>query len=301
MLPEIIRFGKSKQYKTTDIIAKSVANYSLTVMPERFTSHRLKDFAMIDVMHDIATQLNEWNFTNPLVATIVGRKSGTGKTHMATATVNKFIRNYVTESFTNVLNNYMDDITGDDCTVEQTPHHTWTFNEAEHISVMMDICNDFISGAVPKTNSQIWHYVNGKRSRRIFPYVQILSAKKLSYMVQQSFKDSSHNMPLDILESFTNSDMLLIDDMFSMKTTDFDRQNFYFILDERLEWKHVPTIITSNLSLTDIADIDTRLADRMSNDMCFEIKSDVPSYRQNPPTVIPNVSGVIPPSTFPKW
>jgi hypothetical protein len=40
-----------------------------------------------------------------------------------------------------------------------------------------------------------------------------------------------------------------------------------------------PTILTSNLSIKEIADIDTRIASRISNSMLIEISSKQDDYR----------------------
>jgi chromosomal replication initiation ATPase DnaA len=106
-----------------------------------------------------------------------------------------------------------------------------------------------------------------------------LSEKKLALTIQETFNSKSKSQ-LEVMEYYCNLDFLIIDDCFAMKQNEFARQNIFYIIDERSEWKNKPTFITSNLSLREIADIDTRIADRIRTSMLFEIKDKVKSYRE---------------------
>jgi DNA replication protein DnaC len=108
---------------------------------------------------------------------------------------------------------------------------------------------------------------------------EFLSEKKLSLLIQESFNNKQSSQ-LDILERYCKLDFLIIDDCFAMKQNEFARQNIFYIIDERCEWNNKPTFITSNLSLTEIADIDTRIADRIRNSMMFQITDKIESYRK---------------------
>ena len=107
-----------------------------------------------------------------------------------------------------------------------------------------------------------------------------LSEKKLALTIQETFNSKSKSQ-LEAIEYYCNLDFLIIDDCFAMKQNDFARQNIFYIIDERSEWKNKPTFLTSNLSMKEIADIDTRIADRIRTSMLFEIKDKVKSYREN--------------------
>lgn len=109
---------------------------------------------------------------------------------------------------------------------------------------------------------------------------EFLSEKKLALTIQESFNNKNTSQ-LEILEYYCKLDFLVIDDCFSMKQNEFARQNIFYIIDERAEWNNKPTFITSNLSLKEIADIDTRIADRIRNSMLFQITDKIESYRKN--------------------
>ena len=108
---------------------------------------------------------------------------------------------------------------------------------------------------------------------------EFLSEKKLALTIQETFNNKKSSQ-LEILEYYCKLDFLIIDDCFSMKQNEFARQNIFYIIDERAEWNNKPTFITSNLSLTEIADIDTRIADRIRNSMLFQINDKIESFRK---------------------
>ena len=121
-------------------------------------------------------------------------------------------------------------------------------------------------------NLQDWIYWNHDFN------ILFLSEKKLALIIQETFNQKSKTQ-LDVLEYYCNLDFLIIDDCFAMKQNEFARQNIFYIIDERTEWKNKPTFITSNLSLSEIADIDTRIADRIRTSYLFQIKDKINSFR----------------------
>lgn len=89
---------------------------------------------------------------------------------------------------------------------------------------------------------------------------------------------------LEIVESYTKPAVLVIDDIFASKEgndRDFERRTLLEIIDERSDYFLRPTILTGNLSLDEIANIDTRLASRMNNSMLIEIKKRMEDFRRN--------------------
>lgn len=109
--------------------------------------------------------------------------------------------------------------------------------------------------------------------------VCFLSEKKLALEIQESF-DIKKLSQLQIIEKYCNYDFLIIDDLFSMKQNEFARQNVFYIIDERIDYKQNPTFITSNLLLNEIADIDTRIADRLRSNLLFQITKNIESFRK---------------------
>ena len=52
------------------------------------------------------------------------------------------------------------------------------------------------------------------------------------------------------------------------------------IIDERNDWERKPTVITTNLDITEIAQIDTRIASRLCNGYIFNLNELTTDYRQ---------------------
>lgn len=86
-----------------------------------------------------------------------------------------------------------------------------------------------------------------------------------------------------ILNVYTKYDLLVIDDAFSSKEKDFElsRSVLFAVIDERLSCTMKPTILTSNLSLKEIASIDKRIASRIDNHMLIQIDSKLEDFRRN--------------------
>jgi hypothetical protein len=70
-----------------------------------------------------------------------------------------------------------------------------------------------------------------------------------------------------------------VDDLFADRANNFERQAMYKILDKRVDWYGLPTVITSNLSLAEIYDIDSRIGSRINNSMLFEINTKLDDWR----------------------
>jgi hypothetical protein len=75
----------------------------------------------------------------------------------------------------------------------------------------------------------------------------------------------------DVIKKYREFDILLIEDVFSTKNSDLARRIIYGILNDRSEWRSLPTILTSNLLLSDIEKIDSRISSRINNERIIEI------------------------------
>lgn len=105
-------------------------------------------------------------------------------------------------------------------------------------------------------------------------HLQFLSAKKLDLEIRMSYNDKYGEKEDEILNRYSSKTFLIIDDIFSSTDNDFSRRNLLYILDERLEWKNLPTVITSNYDFESLQKIDTRIASRMNfKDGFFEIQT----------------------------
>ena len=92
--------------------------------------------------------------------------------------------------------------------------------------------------------------------------MKFLASVDLFLELKATFNSRSED-ELDVIKKYTQCSLLLIDDVGSEKISDWSRQIFYLLIDRR--YREVkPTIITSNLSLGQIAElIDERISSRI--------------------------------------
>jgi DNA replication protein DnaC len=78
-----------------------------------------------------------------------------------------------------------------------------------------------------------------------------------------------------IFQSCADADFLVLDDLGAEYATEFSQRQLASMLDQRLgKW----TVITSNLSMNDISEIDVRIADRMIRGENEVVEIDCVSY-----------------------
>jgi len=109
---------------------------------------------------------------------------------------------------------------------------------------------------------------------RLPTHAEFISAKKLDLEIRMSYNSKYGRNEQEILDYYSRKQFLVIDDIFSSSDTDFSRRNLLYILDERLEFNCLPTVITSNYDFESLKKIDTRISSRMNiSNGFFEIVS----------------------------
>lgn len=94
--------------------------------------------------------------------------------------------------------------------------------------------------------------------------IRWISAVDLLLEIRGSFRDGSERSEDGIIEDYGESRLLVLDDLGAEKTTEWSLQTLYTIIDRRYREER-QTIITSNLSLDELADkLDDRIASRLS-------------------------------------
>lgn len=89
-----------------------------------------------------------------------------------------------------------------------------------------------------------------------------LPSVDLFFELKSSF-DKSGDSESDIINKYVSTPLLVIDDIGAEKVSDWSRQVFYLLIDRRYR-EMKPTILTSNLSLQQIAEvIDERISSRI--------------------------------------
>jgi hypothetical protein len=112
-----------------------------------------------------------------------------------------------------------------------------------------------------------------------YPNVIFINEADILRSIQETYDDKKLSED-DVMKRYIKAELLVIDDAFSGKVSDFNRRVILEILDKRSERYMKPTIITSNLLLPDIANtVDTRIADRMRGEQLHQITEHVPSWR----------------------
>lgn len=226
---------------TKDQLINWKYNESLNI-PEHWHDRTFSNFKNTS-LSEASEKLKSWDFIKPNISSILSPMNGIGKTHLATCIYKKYIYEKIAAGFSNYFEkeNYID---------------SSDYAKSETVRSFLD--------------------------RKFNEGCSFLSEKKLSLTIQKTFNDKkSGTSQLDILESYCRLDLLVIDDCFSMKENDFTRQNIFYIIDERTEWQNKPTFITSNLTLKDIAEIDTRIADRLRSPLLFQFAEEkIKSFRK---------------------
>lgn len=96
--------------------------------------------------------------------------------------------------------------------------------------------------------------------------------------IQDTFSKDAYEKEKDVIVEYANKNFLVIDDLFSSRDNDFARRVMLEIIDARIDWQNKPTVITSNLSLEEIAKIDSRIASRLTNGWVINFQN-AKSYR----------------------
>ncbi len=107
---------------------------------------------------------------------------------------------------------------------------------------------------------------------------KFITAPELLFAWRKCFENNSAETESQILDKYSDCDLLILDDLGSEKTSDFAIQSLYLLIDRRIR-NMKSTIITTNLSLEQIEEkLDARIASRLSGMKI--IKINMPDYRK---------------------
>jgi predicted ATPase len=100
---------------------------------------------------------------------------------------------------------------------------------------------------------------------------RFVSVPELLMELRNTFRDGERVSEIDIIDRYASAPLLILDDLGAEKSTDFAIQALYIIIDRRYA-RMLPTIITSNLSVDEIAEkVGDRIASRIAG-MCKVIE-----------------------------
>lgn len=105
-----------------------------------------------------------------------------------------------------------------------------------------------------------------------------VSVPDLLLKLRSSFKHEESITEEQMINNYSTTDYLVLDDLGAEKTTEYSAAAIYLIIDNRYKWQK-PTIITSNLTMEELEEkIGSRVASRLCNWRIIEI--DMPDYRK---------------------
>jgi len=213
-----------------------------------------------DTMKKIAAKLKTWDAKSPLVCSIVSNQNGIGKTHLAVGLIKELYLKKI-KALEEVNYEIYEE------------RHTILCERDEYSKIKEEdrdiFSDDPFNKMLPRFNENYHlHY-------EFIPERKLL----MEYKASTNFK--SDTTEENFYKKYGIIPLLVIDDAFSTKEGNFEmsRSVLFSILDERMHYTMNPTIITSNLALKEIADIDTRIASRINNSMLIEITSKQEDYR----------------------
>jgi len=90
-----------------------------------------------------------------------------------------------------------------------------------------------------------------------------VSVPRLMIRIRASFSPGSKETEDEIVQELAGAGMLLMDDLGAEKATEFSSETLYSIIAERRNARR-RTIVTSNLTLDQIASRESRIADRLA-------------------------------------
>lgn len=228
-----------------------------------------------DVYKNIAEQYRKWDFKKPLVSAILSNQNGIGKTHLAIGALKSDYEEFYKN---NENKNYEIYLKRDEMINRKLIEIKSEINENEDedlkrereylINMKTQLFDNGYYGSYPT-------FIRYYNSRFFIPERKLLNEFK------ECMKFNNETSEEDVLKKYTRYDLLVIDDVFSSRESnyEFSRSKLLSILDERLYYTMKPTIITSNLTLDEIATIDTRIASRIDNSMLIQINSKQIDYR----------------------
>jgi DNA replication protein DnaC len=108
---------------------------------------------------------------------------------------------------------------------------------------------------------------NGETMIRMPRECRFISMTDLLIEIKSSFDSDSHEKESSVIERYTNTPCLILDDIGVEKTTDWTLQTLYTIIDRRYK-DMKQTLITSNITLQQLRDkLGERIPSRIS-EMC---------------------------------
>lgn len=96
---------------------------------------------------------------------------------------------------------------------------------------------------------------------------QFIRAVDLFRKIRDCFRENSEETESGLIEIFGSCDLLVLDDLGTEKVSDFVEQTLYDIIDHRYS-ENLPIIITSNLSISEIAAHYKNHGERLASRIC---------------------------------
>jgi DNA replication protein DnaC len=254
-----INLKKHSKEEVTNLLWETYKKYCLYNLPKAYQDKTFEELEG-ETMKKIIDKLKQWDTKNPSICSILSNQNGIGKTHLAVGLIKEICLNKIraleNENYEIYLKRYEQF-----CKFKEWDNNPELQNDANNKNPY----NDNLPGYITSFNLNF----------TFIPEWKLL----LEYRKCMNFKSDISEE--DFIEKYSSVELLAIDDVFSTKEGNFEfsRSILFTIIENRSIYKMKPTILTSNLSIKEIADIDTRIASRISNSMLIEISSKQDDYR----------------------
>lgn len=100
---------------------------------------------------------------------------------------------------------------------------------------------------------------------------KLFTKERHIYSEVQRTYDGGRYSESEIIERYCRKPFLVIDDLFSNRANEFSRRVMLDIIDERIDWRKLPTVITSNYNLKELSEIDSRISSRLRSKYKIEL------------------------------
>lgn len=304
----------SKREITTILFNNYLNNYgNVKGIPTLYRGKGFRDLEG-EKLIKIVEKCKTWDYQNPLICTIVSNQNGIGKTHLAAGILKNYIYRFYLEKEDE---NYKMHLTRNKFAEEEIKKAELEEEKYNKMKVIykeeFEKLNEVNKKSYEYSGEGTYLYKEDlsyrfkfikekielmtklKRDILLVDYefdrmkfnimnktIQFIPERTLLMEYRESLNFKSNKTESDIIREYSRYDLLCIDDIFSSReggNCEQARSVLLAILDERTTNTMKPTILTSNLTIEEIANIDTRLASRMRNSMLIEIASTMEDYR----------------------
>ncbi|MFA5403309.1 MAG: hypothetical protein WC358_00070 [Ignavibacteria bacterium] len=155
----------------------------------------------------------------------------------------------------------------------------WDFKKPVSVSILSRYSgNGKTHISVCLLRKYIYGVLNNNPNYDYFPKEMYTKEGDLYYRILASYKENSYESEKDIVDIYCKLPFLVIDDIFKNRDNEFAYRTMQYIVDKRIDWERLPTVITSNVLLNDFK--DSSMKSRLQSPLCLELIKTKTDYRK---------------------